>query len=180
MPRRPVQLDGEGLYETAVKSLARRGRSEAELRRLLGARALVAADIDATLARLRDHGYVDDARLAGNLANHQREVERHGRTRALRELRARGIAPALADAAVRRDFAGSDEDALLRAFARKKRLRRPEDMRQAASLYRKLLLAGFSSAACQRCLRAWKLNPDWLDALESVELPEPDPETPYE
>ena len=166
MPRPLPPLDADALYEKAVRSLAQRGRSESELRRRLGPRATTTAALDAALERLRDHGYLDDARLAHSAAAYQKEGLRHGRSRALRELQERGLAPALAVAAVEAAYVGENEDALLRAYAKKKRLRRPEELRQVASLYRKLRLAGFSSAACQRCLRAWRIEPAWLERLE--------------
>ncbi len=174
MPRPPAQLDAGGLYEKAVRALARRGRSEVELRRLLKPRAARADDVEAVLSRLREHGYLDDARLAQTVAGYQKEVLYHGRARAARDLRARGLAPEVADQAVAAAYAedgggAGGEDALLRAYVRKKRLRRPEDLRQAASLYRKLRTAGFSGGAAQRGLRAWKLNPEWLELIESSE-----------
>ncbi|MGH9487215.1 MAG: regulatory protein RecX [Terriglobales bacterium] len=167
--RPPQKLDGDDLYRKAVSLLARSGRSEAELRRALARRATAPAELDAALARLRDHGYLDDARLAASFTLFQKDVARHGRLRTLRDLRARGVSTAIAEAAVRHTYAGSSEDALLRAHLHAKRLRPPQDLRQAASLCRKLLRAGFSSAACQRALRAWKLDPDWIDALAAPE-----------
>ncbi|MGH9466618.1 MAG: regulatory protein RecX [Terriglobales bacterium] len=165
MRRVVSQLDGEQLYQKAVRLLGARGRSEAELRRNLGRRAQGPEALEAALARLREHGYVDDARLAAGFALYQKDVARHGRARTLRDLRARGIAAEVAEAAVRTGYAGTSEDALLRAHLKAKRVHPPADLRQAASLCRKLLRAGFSPAACQRALRTWKLDPEWLEEL---------------
>jgi regulatory protein len=172
MRTRAAELDAEGLYALAVRALARRGHSEAELRRKLAARAAAAGAIEAAMARLRDHGYLDDARLAESYARFQKEVRHHGRLRVTRELRARGVAAATAEAAVRRQFpaaGAAGEDALVRAYVRSKRLQRPEDARAAARLYRKLLTAGFSPAACGRCLRAWRVDAAMIEALESMQ-----------
>lgn len=168
----PPRLDPEALYQHAVRALARRGRSEAEMRRLLARRAENAAAVAAVLARLRDHSYLDDARLAEHGARFERDAACHGRLRALQQLRARGLAPALAAAAVGRAYAETDEAALLAAFCRKKRLAAPRDARQAASALNKLRRAGFSAAACQGALRAWRLDPAWGDMLEAAELEE--------
>ncbi|MGH9475510.1 MAG: regulatory protein RecX [Terriglobales bacterium] len=173
MPRVPAKLDSEALYQKAVRLLAARPRSEAELRRALRARAAAAAEVETAITRLRDHGYLDDARLAAGFALYQKDVARHGRLRTLRDLRARGVSAAVAEQAVRKGYAGSSEDALLRAHLHAKRLRPPEDVRQAASLCRRLLRAGFSAAACQRAMRAWKLDPDWI---ETIAAPEEEPE----
>jgi regulatory protein len=163
------RLDADGLYARAVQLLARRSRVEAELRRTLRPRAATAAALDAAIARLHEHHYLDDARVAEGFALYSREVARHGRGRVLRDLRARGVAAPVAEAAVTHGFAGSNEDTLLRAHLRAKRVRRPEDVRQAAGLYRRLLRAGFSPPACLRALRAWKLQPEWLEMLEAME-----------
>lgn len=165
MRRTPAQLDAEALYQKAVALLAARARTEAELRRALRSRAADPEDLEAAIVRLRGHGYLDDARLAAGFTLFQKDVVRHGRQRALRDLRARGVSAALAETAVRQGYAGSNEDALLRAHLRAKRLSPPADLRQAARLCRQLLRAGFSPAACQRALRAWKLDPEWIDTL---------------
>lgn len=167
--RTPAKLDENGLYQKAVALLAVRGRSELELRRTLARRATQPPALEAALARLRDHGYLDDARLAASFSLYQKDVARHGRMRALRDLRARGVKAEVAEKAVKQTYAGSSEDALLRAHLRAKRVRPPQDVRQAASLCRKLLRAGFSPAACQRALRSWKLDPEWIEQLSEMQ-----------
>lgn len=169
MPRAAAPLDADGLYQHAVRALARRGRSEFELRRLLRPRMASPAALEAALARLRDHGYLDDGRFAAARAAWEMEVQRHGRARALRDLRARGVAPEVAARAVEAGYRGSREPALLRAWIRKKRLAPPRDPRQAASHFRKLRLAGFSAPACLAALRSWKLDPEWIEAAEAAE-----------
>src|SRR6185312_5788106 len=115
-------LDADGLYARAVQLLARRSRVEAELRRTLRPRASSAAALEAAIERLREHHYLDDARVAAGFALYAREVARHGRGRVLRDLRARGVAAPVAEAAVTHGFAGSNEDTLLRAHLRAKRV----------------------------------------------------------
>ncbi|MGH9412595.1 MAG: regulatory protein RecX [Terriglobales bacterium] len=168
--RRPTaKLDTEGLYQKAVSLLAVRGRSEVELRRTLGRRAVAPEALEDALARLREHGYLDDARLAASFSVYQKDIARHGRMRTMRELRLRGVGAEVAEKAVKQAYSGSSEDGLLRAHLRAKRIRPPEDVRQAAGLCRKLLRAGFSAAACQRALKAWKLDPEWIEELGNME-----------
>jgi regulatory protein len=65
-PRKPAKprsaLDERGLYEYAVKALGRQMRSEAELRRLMSARAEAGergeAAVRIAVARLKEHGYL--------------------------------------------------------------------------------------------------------------------------
>lgn len=168
MARTVARLEVEKLYERAVQALARRDRSERELRQSLRPRAASAEALDSVIARLRDHGYLDEARFAASRAAYQAEVNRHGAERALRDLRARGVSAPLAARAVAESYRGRGEAALLRAYLRKKRLTAPRDPRHAAQLFRRLRLAGFSAPACAAALRAWKLQPEWIDAIESA------------
>lgn len=162
------RLDADGLFALAVRALARRPRSVAEVRRLLSARAASPGSVDAVLTRLREHRYLDDRRLAEGVVLYQKEVERHGRARVLRDLQRRGIGAAVAAAAVAGGYDGAPEEALLAAYIRKKRQLRPPDWPAAARLYRGWLRAGFSPAAAQAALRRWRVDPDWLQELEAA------------
>ncbi len=170
MPRSARRLNAEDLYQHAVRLLARRGRTRAELSRLLAPRAADAASLEPVLARLAGHGYLDDRRFAESLARYQHDQEKFGAQRAARELRRRGVAEPVASAALRQVYAPRDEAALLAAYLRKKRLTAPAEPRAAARLFRRLRLAGFTSPAICACLRRWRLDSEWIDALaESAE-----------
>jgi len=85
---------------TALRLLARRGRSAAEIAERLRLKGFGPQDIDAALARCRQLGYLDDARFAHERA---RELMRGGRAvgrRILADLQRRGIDEALANAAM--------------------------------------------------------------------------------
>lgn len=172
----PAPLDEDGLYQKAVAALARRSRSEAEVRRLLLRRAIPGeegvADVHAVVNRLRDHGYLDDRKFAGHYALWQKEGEAHGRARVRRELKARGVANEIAEAAIEEHFGESDEEELIRTFLRRRRIQPPETPRQAANLFRKLLLAGFSPDTSIHCLKQWKVNPEWVEQLSNIEVDE--------
>ena len=168
MRRSPTPLEAEALYQKAVKLLARRGRSESELRRLL-TRSAAPGALPPALDRLREHGYLDDRRFAQSLALYARDAEKFGAQRARRELRRRGIADAVADQALAEIYPARGEAALLRAWLAKKRVNPPEDERAAARLYRRLRLAGFASPEIVTALRRWKIDPEWLEALEEEE-----------
>lgn len=169
MARLVRQLDEEALYQKAVQALARRDRSERELRQMLRPRSAEPGAVEAVVARLREHGYLNDARMAAHRAAYEAEVNRHGPERALRELRARGVAAPLAAEAVAQNYRGRSETTLLRAYLRKKRLAAPREPRRAAQIFRRLRLAGFSAAACSAALRAWRLDPEWIEAIETAE-----------
>ena len=149
MPPRKASapLDTESLYELAVRALARRARSSAEIRVLLLRREAAKADIEAVLHRLRENGYLDDARFARAFVASRIENRLEGRARVRRDLAARRVRPDIAEEAVRRGFEEVNEAELLRQYLRRKvRADKPLDKPSAVqSLYRRLLRAGFRS-----------------------------------
>jgi regulatory protein len=141
-------LTGEQLYESAVRALGRQARSSGEVRMLLQKRKATKAQIEEILHRLRENGYLDDARFARYYAAWRVENALHGRARVRRDLAARRLRPEIADAAVSKAFEEVDERELLRQYIRRKvrvskSLTKPSTVQ---SLYRRLLHAGFSSA----------------------------------
>jgi regulatory protein len=135
-------------YEIAVRALARRAHSTGEMRALLERRRAVKQDIDAVIARLREHGYLDDTRFARAFVAARIENDRQGARRVERDLAARRVHPEVIRKAVSAGYDEVDERELLRDYLRRKvQLTKPPAKASAvASLYRRLLRAGFSSA----------------------------------
>jgi regulatory protein len=141
-------------YLTALKQLARRELSEAQLRQRLSRRAFPSDDIDSAIARLRADGSLDDARVAGAIARSQLSLKKRGERRVRREIEAAGIAPALAERAVAEVYADVDADALLTAaIDRRLGTKRLEDDREMARLYRYLVGQGFDADRAMTALR---------------------------
>jgi regulatory protein len=86
-----VEEDRRGV-ETAVRILARRDHSEAELARKLAARGIAATTVTAVLARLRELGYLDDRRFAFRFAEYAVTTGKGYGPRLRFELQRRGIA----------------------------------------------------------------------------------------
>ena len=178
-PRAPKRLAEEELYWHAVKQLAVRARSVAELRRLLERRALSRQDVPRVLARLKKRGYLNDERFAETFAAARLENQRLGRLRVIHDLRLRLVAPEVAQSAVCSAYQGVDEAHLLRQHLAR-RLRsdrlghsgprqnsRPlENPQKLASLYRSLRRAGFAHGAVLAELRRLQANPELLEHLE--------------
>ena len=101
-----------GALRHGLRLLARSARTERGLRERLARRFGETAAAQA-LERLRALGYVDDRAWAAAYVLRPRSLERSARL-LRRELRARGVAPALAAAAV----AGHDDDRAARLAAR--------------------------------------------------------------
>src|SRR5499425_1581894 len=134
---RPRKLDTEGdLYEYAVGALARRMRSIAELKRLLRQRVDAESEIGKTLVelvirRLKDQGYLNDAKYAAAFSNLRRDNEKFGRRRIATELKARGVHGELIEKAVDSAFSEIDEEKQARDYLRRKRLEKPANQKQA-------------------------------------------------
>lgn len=158
------KLAADALFEFAVKTLAGRASSSAELAAKLRLKAERAEDVDATIARLKDLNYLDDARFAESFAHARVENNGFGRMRVLSDLRARRVSSKLADNAVNAVFEEKDEDALIDAYIARRipglaaRGSAEEEDRAAkdrrlASAYRRLRRAGFRSGSILAALK---------------------------
>jgi regulatory protein len=176
MERKPRPLDPEALWVYALKLLGGRAHSAGELREKLRRRAAQAATVDDVLARLKDHGYLNDQRFAEGFAAARLANDKLGRMRVVRDLRERRVAPALAERTVRTLYQGVNEEALIEDWVRRKyRLASREGLFQEekdmAAAYRRLLRAGFSSGQIVKVLKRFAKNPDLLETFEPPEEP---------
>ena len=177
--RKPRLLDERQLLDYAVRLLSGAAHSTGEIRERLRARAARAGDVDTVLARLKDLGYLNDRQFAESWAASRLENEGHGRARVLRDLRQRRVAPKVAEDAIRKTYAETDETALIEQFlARRFRGRDPGEYlsveKNLASAFRRLRYAGFAAGPSLRALKKIVRNEEALDRLESAE---PEPET---
>ena len=172
--RKKTLLAAGALWEYAVRVLAGRAFSTGELREKLRRKAERAADVDPTIARLKEYGYLDDRKYAENFATARLENQGLGRTRVLADLSRRRVAPAVAQQTVGKVYQEVDEEALAEQFVRRKfRLAAKENLfreeREMASDYSRLLRAGFRSAVIVRVLKKFARDPDLLDGFEPPE-----------
>jgi regulatory protein len=154
---KPRQIDSEpALYDAAIKILTRRARSVSEMKKALIRRTADEDLIQKVVARLKQNGYIDDARYAKQFARLRTEGRKQGKFRVARDLRARGVPDRHIEAALEEAAQNTDEAAVVRQrIERKLRSFRGElDDRRLASLYRSLLRAGFSADIIRRELRA--------------------------
>jgi regulatory protein len=174
--RKARPLDGEALWGYALKLLGGRAHSTGELREKLRRRAERVGAVDDVLARLKDHGYLNDQRFAENFAASRLANDKQGRTRVVRDLRQRRVAPALAEQTVRKVYEDVNEEALIEDWLRRKyRLASRENLfaadKDLAAAYRRLLHAGFGSGQIIRTLKRFARNPELLDSFEPPEEP---------
>jgi regulatory protein len=171
--RRKLETERE-LYEYAVGALARRMRSVAELKRLLRQRVDANTEIGQTLVelvirRLKDQGYLNDARYAASYSALRRDNEKFGRRRVITELKIKGVHGDVLDGAVETAYAEIDEEKQAREYLRRKRVQKPKDKKQAARLFRQLIRAGFGSKTIFSILHKWDVEDELLAQLEGEE-----------
>ena len=172
---RPKKLFTEGdLYEYAVGALARRMRSVAELKRLLRNRVEADTEIGKTLVelvvvRLKDQGYLNDARYAEAFSTYRRDNEKFGRMRVVTDLKARGVHGEVIEKAVSSAYDDVKEEGLARDYLRRKRLRKPKerDQKQTARIFRQLMRAGFGAKTIFTILKKWDVDDETLTELEN-------------
>ena len=170
---RQRKFDTEGeLYEYAVGALARRMRAVAELKRLLRNRVEADTEIGKTLVelvirRLKDQGYLNDAKYAATYSTLRRDNEKFGRRRVVTELKARGVHGEVIDKAVDETFVEVNEEKQAREFLRRKRLQKPRDNEDAARIFRQLMRAGFAAKTIFGILRKWDVDEEMLGELEN-------------
>jgi len=169
---RPRKLHTEDeLYDYAVGSLARRMRTVAELKRLLRARVEADTEIGQTLVeliirRLKDQGYLNDARYASAYSSFRRDNEKFGRRRVITDLKAKGVHGEVIDKAVASVFDEVNEEKQAREYLRRKRLVKPANQKQAARIFRHLMRAGFGSKTIFAILKKWDVDEETLSVLK--------------
>jgi regulatory protein len=165
-------LDEAALYNYAVKALGRQMRTEADLRRLMSARAEPGergqAAVKAVLVRLKDHGYLNDVSYAETFVRLRQENEKLGARRVRQKLAERGVPARVAQAAIEARYAGANEEALAREHLERKRIGKPTNEKETARVVRRLVAAGFSTGTIYKVLRRWDVPEDELAALEDA------------
>jgi regulatory protein len=115
--RRGTLLSGRSM---ALKLLARRARSRAELKRYLKTKGMDHHTIQTVLDQLQKLGLVSDADYARTAAENLVQSGRAGPRAVYSRLRQKGIAADVAASATDQAMAGQDEEAMARSLAEKR------------------------------------------------------------
>jgi regulatory protein len=167
MPRSKRNLSDESsLYDYAIAALARRMHSVAELKRKLRTRCPEEATIERVVARLKEHKYLNDAVYAAAYSTLRRDNQKFGRRRVTTDLKVKGVHADVIEKAVEEAYLGVNETGLARAFLERKRLKKPQNNREAARIFRALMRAGFGMAASIAILKNWKVDDEVLTAFQ--------------
>jgi regulatory protein len=173
-PRPPRPLDADGLFQYALRLLGSRAQSSGEVREKLRRKAADTREVEGVLGRLKDLGYLNDARFAESFTAARLENQGFGRGRVLRDLGQRRVAPALAAKVVGKAFEGLDETRLIEDYLERKfRGKRLSDWlaeeKNLASAFRRLRTAGFSAGNSIRVLKRYAARAEELESLDEPE-----------
>jgi regulatory protein len=176
-PKRREPLGEAGLFEYAVGALARRMRTERDLRRLMKLRAeegeAGGRAIDAVVLRLKELNYLSDTRFAEDYTRVRKEHEKFGKRRVQQDLMQKGVKRELVASTLETAYEDVDEVTLARQYIARKRMKQPSGanaQKETARAMNRLLRAGFSSRAIYKVLREWELPEEAIEGLEASEV----------
>ena len=169
-------LDLAGLWDYALKSAAVRAQSAGEMRTKLRRRAACPEDVETTVEKLKEYGFLDDKRYAENFAAARLENDGFGKQRAMRDLAQRRVPAEIAGEAVEQIYGDRDEGSLIEAYIRRRyrnadREKLFQQDKDLASAFRRLRLAGFQSSNIIRVLKQFAAEPNKLDEVEVIDEP---------
>ena len=151
-------------FERAVKLLAAKPRSVAELReRLLRGKSANEEVVETVISRLREYGYLNDERFAFGYASYKVKQKPVGRRRLERDLKLKKVESGVANEALEMVYAATPEEQLIdQAIARRLRIRgKPKNRAEAKSLFDHLLRQGFEFELVSAKVRS--LDNDYAD-----------------
>jgi regulatory protein len=155
-------------FERAIKLLAAKPRSVAELReRLLRGKNTDEATVETVISRLREYGYLNDERFAFGYASYKVKQRPVGRRRLERDLKFKKVDSGVANEALELVFAETSEEQLIdQAIAKRLRIRgKPKNRAEMKSLFDHLLRQGFDFELVSDKIRS--LTTDDTDEVNS-------------
>jgi regulatory protein len=153
MDAQPARSELERALDLAYRAVARRERTVAELRTFLELKRVGPAAIEAVVGELGEAGLLDDARYARRFAEDKRNLDRWGSERIARDLRRRGVAPDMIEAALA-DRAPGDELATALIVLAQRFGRPPSDDRERGNAWSVLVRRGYAPEIAYEAVRA--------------------------
>ena len=148
-------------------------RSEADLRRLMQKRVEPGERgeeiISTVVARLKEHGYLNDQSFAETYARLRQENEKLGQRRVKQDLKQKGVNDTLIAETLNARYAQTNEEALAREHLDRRRIKKPENPKETARVMRRLVTAGFSTTTIYKILRQWDVPDETLAALDNFD-----------
>ncbi len=171
-------LEEAALYDYAVRSLGRKMRTVAELKRLMRLRVEPGeagdAKMEAVILRLKDQRYLNDTRYAADYTRMRQENEKFGRRRVQQDLIQRGVHGDIIGKTLDAAYAELPESELARRYIERKRLRQPTNDKETARIVRNMVRAGFSIGTIFSILKTWNVEASSLEAIAETDLDAPE------
>jgi regulatory protein len=139
--------------DLAYRHLAKRDRTEMEVRRHLAARGVGEVTASQAVSALEEEGYVDDARFAQRFVEDRRELDGWGAERIEQRLLAVGVAPELVASALAARPPAAELDAAV-ALLRRRFPEPPADDRERNRALGLLVRRGYELELAHDALRA--------------------------
>ena len=170
---KPAPFDEDGLYDYAVKTLGRRMRTVAELKRLMRSRVESGeqgeAKIERVIARLKSQRYLNDTSYASSYARLRQENQSFGKRRVRQDLVQKGVHAEVIAKTLDAAYEEVNEEELARRHLERKRVKKPANEKEAARVMRMLVRAGFSTGVIFRILKKWDVDDEALAAVELMD-----------
>jgi regulatory protein len=168
------KLDTEALWEHALRLLGQRAHSAGELKQKLAKRSESDVSVANVMAKLRQYGFADDTKFSEAFATSKLQNQGFGSFRVLRDLRSKRVSGPIAEKAVQKTFAGTNEIELIQRFLDRKYRGKslPEflkEQKNLASVYRRLRTAGFTSSNSLSVLKRYAKDVEEWNELEEEE-----------
>jgi regulatory protein len=145
---------GDDVYKRALKLLAYRSRSGAELSQKLARAGFSSQEIEGALAKLRGLKLLDDEAFARSFARDRIENRGYGPLRVERELRFKGVAKAVIAEVLKESFDRERDSARSRAILERRfRGRDLKDLKTARRAVAYLRRRGYRDAVIAEVLR---------------------------
>ncbi len=171
-------LEEAALYDYAVRSLGRKMRTVAELKRLMRLRVepgeVGEAKMEAVILRLKDQRYLNDTRYAADYTRMRQENEKFGRRRVQQDLIQRGVHGDIIGKTLDAAYSELPEPELARRYIERKRLRQPTNDKETARIVRNMVRAGFSIGTIFSILKTWNVEASSLEAIAETDLDAPE------
>lgn len=172
-PKKKQLLNEAALYEYAIRSLGRRMRTVAELKRMMRSQVEEnesgEAKIDRVVARLKEQRYLNDTNYASDYVRLRQENSSFGKRRVHQDLIQKGVHANVIAKTLDAAYEGVPETDLIRRFLTRKRIQKPSNDKEFARVVRMLVRAGFSTSTIFKTLKSWDTDENTLAALESID-----------
>ena len=95
-----------------------------------------------------------------------RDNQKFGRRRVITDLKVKGVHADVIEKVIDEAYSTVNEEELARAFLKRKRLKKPENDKDTARIFRGLMRAGFGVAIAIKVLKNWNVDDEVLTALQ--------------